>query len=97
PAAFLVAQGERLRRSEHVGHHAAAQTADAEARGLFCGEDYKLDRAARLESKFLENANGFETAQHANASVVEAGIGNRVDVRACTDGRECGIAAFPAG
>ena len=38
---------------EHVGHHAAAQAADAEARGLLGREDDEFDRAARLESELL--------------------------------------------
>ena len=41
-ASFLVAQGERLRRRKHAGHHAAAQAADAEAGRLLGGEDRRV-------------------------------------------------------
>ena len=83
-------------RVEHAGHHAAAETADAEAGGFFGGEDDQLDGTARLESKLLQDADGFEAAEHADASVIEAGIGNGVDVRAGADGRKVWIAALPA-
>ena len=95
-AAFLVAQSERLRGRQHAGHHAAAQAADAEAGRLLGGEDDQLDRASRLESKLLEDANGFEPSEHANAAIVEAGVGNRIDVRAGADGREVRLSALPA-
>ena len=94
--AVFIAQGKRLLRREHVGHHAAAQAADAEAGRLLGGEDDQLDRSPRLEAKFLQDANRFQAAEHADASVVQAGIGNGVDVRARADGRKLGIAALPA-
>ena len=48
-------------------------------------------------SRALQDANRFKAAQHADASVVQAGVGNGVDVRAGTDGRKLRIAALPAG
>ena len=95
-AAFLVAQRERLCGREHAGHHAAAEAADAEARWLFGGEDDEFDGTARLEPELLQNANGLEAAEHADASVVQAGVGNGVDVRAGADGRKVGFGAVPA-
>ena len=67
---------------KRVGSSAVKITSSMERRGL--------------NPSFLQNANRFETAQHADASVIEAGIGNGVDVRAGADRRERRIAAFPA-
>jgi hypothetical protein len=64
-----------LRRREHIGHHAAAQAANAEARWLFGGEDHQLDRAPRLEAKLLQHANRFQASEHAHASVIEPALG----------------------
>ena len=58
---------------------------------------HEFDGAAGLESELLQNADGFEAAEHADAAVVEAGIGNGVDVGAGADGRQVRFGALPAG
>ena len=95
-AALFVTQSERLPGSEHAGHHSASQTANAEARRFFSGEDDQLDGTPRREAKLLQNANRFKAAEHADAAVVEARVGDRVNVRAGADGRERWIGTFPA-
>ena len=87
-AAILVAQSERLFGREYSGHHAATQAANAESRRLFGGEDDEFDGPPRLESELLQNANGLKTAKHSHTAVVEAGIGNSVDVRTGANRRE---------
>ena len=86
---------QRLFRAKHACHHAAAEAANAEAGWLLGSEDDEFDGAARLEAKLLQNANSFEAAEYADASVIEAGVGNGVDVRARADRSEVRFGAFP--
>ena len=81
---------------KHAGHHAAAQATDAEAGRLFGSEDDQFDGTARLESELLQNADGFKAAKYADASVVRAGVGNGVDVRAGADGSKGWFCSVPA-
>ena len=66
---------------KRVGSSAVKMTSSMERRGV--------------KPSFLQNANRFKAAEHAHAAVVEAGVGNRVDVRAGADGRERGIRCLP--
>ena len=81
---------------EAACEEAAAETADAEQRGLFGGEDQKLDGAVRAKAAALERADGFEAAEHADRAIVAAGIGNGVDVGSGADGGKFGRVAGAA-
>ena len=81
---------------ERAGEQAAAEAADAEAGGLFGGEQDEFDGAARAKAAALERADGFEAAEHADRAVVHAGVGDGVDVRAGGDGGKIGFGAGPA-
>ena len=49
-----------------------------------------------MKAGALQGTNRFKAAQYANRSVVHSGVGNRVDVRAGSDGRKIGLAAVPS-
>ena len=58
--------------SSRSGEQAASQAPDAETRRFFGGEDEQLDGAPRLETRALQGADGFQSAQHADGAVVAA-------------------------
>src|SRR6266436_1042009 len=74
----------------------ASQAAYAEARGLFCCKDKKLERVFGPKSSSLQRADGFETAENSDDTVVFAGIGNRINVRTSAHGRSRGISSVPS-
>src|SRR6266481_1144477 len=83
-------------RGKRSGKQPASQAADAEARWFFCCEDKKFNRVLGPKSASLQRADRFEAAKDSHDTVVFAGIGNRIDVRTCADGRSRGISSAPA-
>ena len=81
---------------ETTAQQAAAETADAEARGLLRSKQDQFDGALGAHSGALQGPDGFEAAQHADRAIVHAGVGNGVNVGAGGDGREVRILARPS-
>ena len=81
---------------EGAAEEAGADAADAEAGGLFGGEDEEFDGALGLEAGFFEGAHGFEAAEDADGAVVHAGVGDGVGVGAGADGGEVWVGAGEA-
>src|SRR5262249_642039 len=82
---------------EQARQQAAAETADAETRWFLGGKNQKLDAALGTKTGALESTNRFEASQHAHRSVVAAGVGDCVDVSACSTWRQGWIFPTPAG
>jgi len=95
--ALAVAQRGGAGGVERAGHQAAADTADAEARGFFGSEQDQLDGTARPDSGALQGADGLQGAEHANRAIVTAGVRDGIDVRAAGHRGQLGGRSFPAG
>ena len=80
---------------ELAGRGAAADAARAEAR-LLAGPRDDVDRAPRDDARRAQGADRLDRPQHAQDSVVGAGVERRVDVRAGDDHRGVGLGAAPA-
>ena len=72
---------------ERAGQQTAAQTADAEAGGLFGGEHDEFDGAPRVKAAAFERAERLQAAQNADCAVVHSGVRDGVGVGA---GGYCG-------
>ncbi len=80
-----------------MAHQTAPQAANSKAGWLLRGEENELNRPAWSETCTLQCSNRFKAAQHADSSVVGAGIGNGVDMRAGGDRRQIHFRPLPAG
>ena len=96
-AALRAVEGVGAVGVEGAGEQPAAETADAEAGGLFGGEAATSSMERRgTQAAALEGADGLEAAEDADGAVVHAGVGDGVDVGAGGDGGEIGLGADPA-
>jgi len=73
------------------------EAAEPKTRRLLRREHHDFDRAPRLEPRALQRVQRLKTAEHADDTVVESRIRNRIGVRAGANRGQGRLTSLPAG
>ena len=93
---LFIRDGPGLLQREDAGKDPRAHHHRHKARPLFVGPEHHLNRRLGGNLQIVERAHHLQRRQHAVVAVKFAAGGLSVDMAAGDDGRQAGVAAFPA-